>query len=217
MFAEFFSQWQSTLNWEPNPTQARDLEKLYTLVIAGNKTQNLTRIVTIPDFWEKHIWDSLRGILPLWDRPNLQVIDIGTGAGFPGIPVAIAQPSWQLTLLDSTRKKTTFIDFCIESIPLTNVKSLTGRAEELNHTKPHHQVYDLALIRAVGNVHLCAEYALPFLKPHGTLILYRGQWSELDYLSLQKFCHAGLVDQFVTPLTGGIRHCVHVSKLTEIT
>ena len=217
MFTEFFHQWQSTLDWQPDSDQSLRFEKLYDLVVAGNKTQNLTRILTIPDFWEKHLWDSLRGILPLWTQAQLQVIDIGAGAGFPGIPVAIAHPDWQLTLLDSTHKKTAFIDHCAESIPITNVKSLTGRAEHLNHTKPYFQSYDLALIRAVGGVELCTEYALPFLKPKGILILYRGQWSESDRHNLGRCCQIfdaeiHHIDHFVTPLSASMRNCVHILK-----
>ncbi|MFN4775859.1 MAG: 16S rRNA (guanine(527)-N(7))-methyltransferase RsmG, partial [Pseudanabaena sp.] len=95
-FSHLFEHWQSTLNWSPTPDQIDQFEKLYELVLEGNSKQNLTRITAAADFWEKHLWDSLRGVLAFWDREDLKVIDIGTGAGFPGLPISIAKPSWQV-------------------------------------------------------------------------------------------------------------------------
>jgi 16S rRNA (guanine527-N7)-methyltransferase len=216
MFAEYSHYWQKTLDWEPTLAQDLSFQKVYDLVLEGNKIQNLTRIVAIADFWEKHIWDSLRGILPLWSQENLKVIDIGTGAGFPGIPVAIAHPTWHLTLLDSTHKKTAFIDHLCASLPLNNVTSLTGRAEQLNSVSSHYRNYDLVLVRAVGNADLCAQYSVPFLKKGGVVILYRGQWSDPEQTSLEHTCKPlrakfTYLDQFLTPLSLSMRNCVHIS------
>ncbi|AFY74856.1 16S rRNA (guanine(527)-N(7))-methyltransferase GidB [Synechococcus sp. PCC 7502] len=218
MFAEYSPYWQKTLNWELNQDQDISFQKVYDLVIEGNKTQNLTRIVTPPDFWEKHIWDSLRGVLPIWRQQNLKVIDIGTGAGFPGIPVAIAHPTWQLTLLDSTLKKTAFIDHVCEVMSLSNVKSLTGRAEQLHHLSSHRQNYDAVLVRAVGNADLCTQYSIPFLKKGGVIILYRGQWSGAEQISLEHTCKSlrakiTYLDQFLTPLSLSMRNCIHISLI----
>jgi len=218
MFAEYSQYWQKTLNWEPTLDQELSFQSVYDLVLEGNKTQNLTRIVTPSDFWEKHIWDSLRGILPLWSQPNLKVIDIGSGAGFPGIPVAIAHPTWQVTLLDSTLKKTTFSDRLAQSIFLTNVTSVTGRAEQLNSTISHYQQYDLVLVRAVGNADLCAQYSIPFLKKSGVAILYRGQWNDDEQQTLNDTCKLlrskiTHLDRFSTPLTSSMRNCIHLSRM----
>lgn len=215
MFAEYSQYWQKTLNWEPNLDQELAFQNVYDLVIEGNKTQNLTRIITPSDFWEKHIWDSLRGILPVWSQQDLQVIDIGSGAGFPGVPIAITHPTWQVTLLDSTLKKTAFIDSLIQSIFLTNATSLTGRAEQLN-SGAHYKQYDLALVRAVGNADLCAQYSIPFLKKSGMAILYRGQWSDEEHNSLAATCKSlrskvVFLDRFLTPLSSSMRNCIHIS------
>jgi hypothetical protein len=89
--------WQETLHWQPSSLQQSQFQSLYQQILQGNRQFNLTRITEPEEFWEKHLWDSLRGIasLPLTPEPDaLKVLDIGTGAGFPGLPIAIAQPSW---------------------------------------------------------------------------------------------------------------------------
>jgi 16S rRNA (guanine527-N7)-methyltransferase len=106
--------WQSSLGWQPSDPQWALLEQLYQGILDGNRQINLTRLTQPDDFWEKHLWDSFSGLWPWlvpdaardWTVPPVdRVIDIGTGAGFPGFPAAIAQPQWQVTLLDSTQKK----------------------------------------------------------------------------------------------------------------
>lgn len=215
-FSHLFEHWQSTLNWSPTPDQIDQFEKLYELVLEGNSKQNLTRITAAADFWEKHLWDSLRGVLAFWDREDLKVIDIGTGAGFPGLPISIAKPSWQVILLDSKQKKVAFVQETIETLQLTNAIALAGRSEEINKLSDYKKKYDLALVRAVGKPDICADYALPFLKKSGTAVLYRGQWLPEESEHLDIFCEQqGLQvvkqDRFQTPLTAGIRHSVYLS------
>ena len=104
--------WQPTLQWQPDFEQQQQFQQLYEEILAGNRQLNLTRITAPEEFWEKHLWDSLAAMKWLGKIVEIektkspqQVIDIGTGAGFPGIPVAIAFPLSQVTLLDATRKK----------------------------------------------------------------------------------------------------------------
>lgn len=234
MFEKFLNYWEQTLHWQPSSEQEQLFTTLYKLVLEGNLTQNLTRITQPEDFWEKHLWDSLRGVLPFWHQTDLNVIDIGTGAGFPGLPLAIAQPTWQLTLLDGTQKKIAFIDAVIASESLNNVVAIAGRAEVINRTKNHARQYDLALVRALGSAELCAKYALPLLKPNGCAILYRGQWSQLEQDNLQQACEQvckslnnspikskqpikqvlqvdiSQIESFTTPLTNSVRHCIYI-------
>ena len=215
-FSHLFEHWQSTLNWSPTTDQLDQFEKLYELVLAGNSQQNLTRIIAIDDFWEKHLWDSLRGVLAYWDREDIQVIDIGTGAGFPGLPIAIARPSWQVTLIDSKQKKVACVEQTIQDLQLTNAIAQVGRAEDINKTSTYKKKYDLALVRAVGKPDICASYCLPFLKNDGTAILYRGQWLPEESEQLDIFCEQQELqvvkqDRFQTPLTSGIRHSVYLS------
>jgi 16S rRNA (guanine527-N7)-methyltransferase len=215
-FSHLFEHWQSTLNWSPSPDQINQFERLYELVLEGNSKQNLTRITVADDFWEKHLWDSLRGVLAFWDRENIKVVDIGTGAGFPGIPIAIAKPSWQITLLDSKQKKVAFVEETIQDLQIPNAIAKWGRSEDINKLSAYKKKYDLALVRAVGKPDICADYALPFLKQSGTAVLYRGQWLPEESEQLDIFCEQQELqvvkqDRFQTPLTAGIRHSVYLS------
>ncbi|MFN4789198.1 MAG: 16S rRNA (guanine(527)-N(7))-methyltransferase RsmG [Pseudanabaena sp.] len=215
-FSHLFTQWQSTLNWLPNSEQLAQFEKLYKLVLDENSKQNLTRITAPDDFWEKHLWDSLRGVFAFWNCENIKLIDIGTGAGFPGLPIAIAKPSWQVTLVDSKQKKVAFVNQTINDLHLQNAIAQVGRVEELNQTSSYKKKYDLAVVRAVGKPDICASYCLPFLKGSGVAILYRGQWLPEESKQIDLFCEKqGLQvvkqDRFQTPLTEGIRHSVYLS------
>jgi 16S rRNA (guanine527-N7)-methyltransferase len=213
--------WQQTLDWHPDPQQQAKFQQLYQLTLEGNRQLNLTRITDPQEFWEKHLWDSLRGIKPwLGNQPpsSLSVIDIGTGAGFPGLPVAIAHPTWHVTLLDSTRKKITFVARLIEALGLQTVMAISDRAEQLGRDPLHRRKYDLVLIRAVAAAPVCVEYALPFLKYGGIAVLYRGQWTEAEAIALEAALEQlggqlETVDAFKTPLSGSDRHCLQIRKV----
>ena len=211
--------WLQTLNWQPSETQNQLFQQVYQEVLEGNRLQNLTRITTPEDFWEKHLWDSLSGIVGLQDilTHKLQIIDIGTGAGFPGIPLAIAFPHWQITLLDSTRKKITFVNDTIAKLQLKNATGITARAEALGRTSGDRASYDLALVRAVSKPSVCAEYSLPFVKKGGLVVLYRGHWSDEDTANLESAAtqlgsKIELIHRWETPISQGIRHCIYLRK-----
>ena len=220
--------WQQTLQWQPTEQTQRLFQALYEQILAGNRQLNLTRLTTVDDFWEKHLWDSLSGIAP-WLMPEKpdwaksveveKVVDIGTGGGFPGIPVAIANPTWNLTLVDSTRKKIQFLSTLCASLQLPQVACLAERVEALGQASAHRSQYDLALIRAVGSAATCAEYAIPLLKIGGIAVLFRGQWQAADTEALQPALTT-LGSQLLqlrswsTPLTQGVRHCLYLQKMT---
>jgi len=211
--------WLETLNWQPNAVQEQLFQQVYQEVLAGNRVQNLTRITEAGDFWEKHLWDSLSGIVGIEDilDRKLQVIDIGTGAGFPGIPLAIAFPHWQITLLDSTRKKINFVNDTIAKLELENATGIIARAESLGRIPGDRASYDLATVRAVSKPSVCAEYALPFVKRGGMVILYRGHWSDEDTDNLaaaaeQLGSKIELIHPWGTPLSNGVRHCIYLRK-----
>jgi 16S rRNA (guanine527-N7)-methyltransferase len=209
------------IDWCPTARQQLQLQSLYAEVITANQQLNLTRITEPEEFWEKHLWDSIRGIGNLINDPaGLQAIDLGTGAGFPGLPLAIARTDWQMTLVDSTNKKIGFIESIAPELGLTNIHPLVSRIEELGQQQQHRHRYDLALVRAVASANVCAEYALPLVKVGGTAILYRGNWTaaEADSLELAVAKLGGeitKIDLFYTPLSNSIRHCIWLNKVTD--
>jgi 16S rRNA (guanine527-N7)-methyltransferase len=211
--------WQQTTNWSPSQQQYQQFQSLYTEVVAANQKLNLTRITEPNEFWEKHLWDSIRGIGELVTTPDgLKIIDIGTGAGFPGLPLAIARPDWQVTLVDSTTKKIGFIESITPELGLTNIQPLVSRIETVGQDAIHRQQYDLALVRAVASTNICAEYALPLVKIGGTAILYRGNWTEEEATNLAVVVaklggEISNIDEFTTPLSNSIRHCIHIQKI----
>ena len=214
--------WQQTLQWQPNLQQQQLFQQLYEEILTGNSQLNLTRITEPKEFWEKHLWDSLAAMKGLEvaiekEKYSQKVIDIGTGAGFPGIPVAIAFPSSQVTLLDATQKKIAFLTSLINKLAIENAMTLSGRAEDMGRSPSYRATYDIALVRAVGSPSVVAEYALPLLKIGGVAILYRGVWSDGDTEMLEKAVlllgsTIESIESFVTPLTESVRHCIYLRK-----
>ncbi|MDF5713838.1 MAG: 16S rRNA (guanine(527)-N(7))-methyltransferase RsmG [Rhizonema sp. NSF051] len=214
--------WQQTLNWQPTPEQQKEFQRFYELILEGNRQLNLTRIVEPLEFWEKHLWDSLRGVTSLISNlsspTSLAIIDVGTGAGIPGIPVGIAVNNCRVTLLDSTRKKIAFLEKTLTELDLKNIKTLTSRAEEIGRQFQHRKTYDVALIRAVGTAAICAEYTLPLLKHGGLAVVYRGNWTQEEAKALEKTVDElggaiESVEKFTTPLSHSIRHCLYLRKV----
>lgn len=219
MLPNYDTIWQENNGWIPNKKQQDLFQQIYAEIIEVNQFLNLTRITEPDEFWEKHLWDSLAPILPL-NLENQKVIDIGTGAGFPGLPAAIAFPESEITLVDSTRKKINFLNGLITKIKLENVKTLAERVENIGQQKPHRESYDLGLIRAVANVSVCAEYTLPLLKIGGLAIVYRGEWNQTGEHSLNlvlKKLGGKLerIEKITTPLTNKIRHNIFIRKIKK--
>lgn len=211
--------WQETLGWQPSSAQQELFNQFYQQILIGNQQLNLTRITEVTEFWEKHLWDSLRGIKPLLDTPETsrKVMDIGTGAGMPGIPIAIALPNSQVILLDSTHKKLKFLDQLIIDINLPNAITLLGRAEQVNNLINHRQQYDVVTIRAVAKIEMCVKYSLPFLNSDGLAILYRGNWTDEEAEQLDQILpkyKSKVVDisSFTTPITNSQRHCIYLQR-----
>lgn len=147
------------------------LQKFEDLLLKYNEDINLTNIVDHEEIKVKHFLDSIEPTKHFKFEGN--VIDIGTGGGFPGIPLAIYLPSVNFTLIDSTAKKINFINTVIKELDLSNVKTIIGRAEEVS--KNNREIFDITTSRAVAHLRVLAEYSLPFLKIGGHMLSYKSR------------------------------------------
>ncbi len=157
---------------------ARQLEQFkiyYELLIEWNKKINLTAITSPEDVAVKHMVDSLSA----WDESLLpadaKAIDVGTGAGFPSIPLKIMIPGLKLTLLDSLNKRIKFLQTVIDALELTDVELIHGRAEEVARQKKYREKFKVAFSRAVARMSVLSEYTLPFIAKDGYLAALKGR------------------------------------------
>lgn len=158
------------------PFDSFQIEKFiryYELLIEWNDNINLTAIVDFDEVILKHFTDSLF-LVKYYDIPKgAKVIDVGTGAGFPGIPLKIMRPDLEVLLLDSLNKRITFLKEVVRELELLNVTCIHGRAEELGSNITFREQYDLCVSRAVASLSVLSEYCLPFVKPDGLFISYK--------------------------------------------
>ncbi|MDR1800563.1 MAG: 16S rRNA (guanine(527)-N(7))-methyltransferase RsmG [Lachnospiraceae bacterium] len=149
--------------------------RYYDLLIETNKVVNLTSITDFDDVISLHFVDSI-SILNFIDVDRFNsIIDIGTGAGFPGIPLKIMCPDLNITLLDSLKKRCTFLEFVIKELELEKACVLHSRAEDIGHDDAHRNHYDLCVSRAVASISILSEYCLPLLRIGGTMVLYKSK------------------------------------------
>lgn len=150
------------------------LEKYRELLLEWNSFMNLTAITEEDDVNIKHFLDSLTIFKTGELDGKKSVIDVGTGAGFPGIPMAIQNPDLEVTLLDSLNKRIKFLNKVVEETELGNVMTYHGRAEEFARKKEFRDAFDVSVSRAVANMSTLAEYTLPYVKPGGVMIAMKG-------------------------------------------
>lgn len=161
------------LELELSETQLQQFERYYELLVEWNKVMNLTAITEYEEVYEKHFLDSL-AIVKVEDINKVErIIDIGTGAGFPGIPLKIAFPHLKVVLLDSLNKRINFLNTIIEELGLENVETLHGRAEDYAKKPEYRETADLCVSRAVANLSTLSEYCLPYVKVDGKFIPYK--------------------------------------------
>ena len=150
------------------------LEGYMDEILEWNNKVNITNITEKDDFIEKHYIDSLViGDLEIFKNSN-SVIDVGTGGGFPGVPLAVSYPEKEFTLLDSLNKRLKIIDQVTENFNINNVTTCHGRAEELAQKKEYREKFDLCVSRAVANLTSLSELCIPFVKLGGYFIAYKG-------------------------------------------
>lgn len=161
-------------------TQYRQLNAYLSMILDENTRQNLTRVTDPEEMWRKHFLDSAVLLqyapIPL----HTTCLDLGTGAGFPGIVLAIFRPDTQWTLLDSLQKRITFLENVAETLGLANVRCVHGRAEELGKNPDYREKFHYVTARAVAPMPVLLEYCLPFTEVGGLFVAMKGPSEHMD-------------------------------------
>ena len=174
---KLLEQGLSQLNIQFTDKQIEQFMKYYDLLIEKNKVMNLTAITDLNEVMTKHFLDSvlISNVLDMSDFYTL--VDVGTGAGFPGIPIKILFPHLKVTLIDSLNKRLKFLDDVISELELDGIETVHGRAEDLGNNDLYREKYDLCVSRAVANLSTLSEYCIPFIAKNGKFISYKSSIS----------------------------------------
>lgn len=163
------------LGVELSPEQIQQFLTYYEMLVEWNEVMNLTAITEYEEVMKKHFVDSLSLVQTFDVSKKVSVIDVGTGAGFPGLALKIAYPNMKVTLLDSLNKRINFLNAVIEKLGLTDVETVHGRAEDFAKPGKLREKFDLCVSRAVANLTTLSEYCLPFIKVGGEFISYKSE------------------------------------------
>ena len=207
------------INIEMNNEQEEKFYKYMKLLIEWNEKINLTAITEENEIILKHFIDSLT-VLKYINQTD-RIIDVGTGAGFPGIPIAIMMPNTKITLLDSLNKRINFLNDVIKELELKNIETIHSRSEDCGKDISKREYYDIAIARAVANLTTLSEYLLPFVKIGGKMICMKGsevgeELKNADFAIKELGGEITLKDEFCLP-ESDIKRNIIVAKKVQYT
>ena len=215
-----FDQELETLGIRLTDIQKRQFDRYYELLIEWNRVMNLTGITEYDEVNLKHFTDSLT-LVRVKEMKNIStIIDVGTGAGFTGLPIKIAFPHIKVTLLDSLNKRIKFLDQIVEELGLDDVVTLHGRAEDYAKKDEYREKFDLCASRAVANLSTLSEYCLPFIKKGGCFVSYKSADSDEEIKMSEKALDIlggkiEKIDKFTLPGSDMGRALVMIEKVKD--
>jgi len=162
------------LGIEASEEKSEKLIKFMKIMLEWNKNINLTAITEEKEVYVKHFLDSATCLSTGYIKDGMKIIDVGTGAGFPGIPVHILKNGLKTTLLDSLKKRVIYLDEAVKILDMKNITAVHSRAEEAGNNKVHRECYDIVLSRAVASMCVLSEYCIPFIKVGGHFLCQKG-------------------------------------------
>ena len=214
---DLLSDYCKKIELDITDTQLQQFDDYYRFLVEKNKVMNLTTIIEKEDVVLKHFIDSIY-IMKYTDFDEKKVIDIGTGAGFPGLPLKIAYPDTEVVLFDSLNKRIKFLDEVIAQLGLKGISTVHGRAEDGGKSKELREQFDVSVSRAVADLSVLSEYNLPFVKVGGYFVAYKsGEIDEELEKSKKAISILGgqieKVDKFKLPETDIERSLVYIKKV----
>ena len=215
-FDEIFKKLAKEINLDIDRSKIVKFYEYMNLLLEWNEKINLTAITEQNDIILKHFIDCLT--IKKYLKDNDKIVDIGTGAGFPGIPLAIMSEANKFTLVDSLNKRVNFLNDVKEKIDLKNIEAIHSRAEEFGQNKIYREKYDIAVSRAVANLSVLSEYLLPTVKVGGKVICMKGnqvqdEINEAKYALKELGGVIKLTDEFCLPETDMKRNIIVIEKI----
>ena len=186
---DYFIEQLKSFGFNPTDSQLSSFETYFDMLIDWNDKINLTAITEKDDVYIKHFLDSV-SITKACDMTRVSsIIDVGTGAGFPGIPIKIMFPDIKVTLLDSLQKRLNFLDAVIDELSLKDIFTIHGRAEDIAKDNKYRERFDLCVSRAVANLSTLSELCIPFVKTGGRFISYKSEKADDEINGAQNAIH----------------------------